>query len=70
METKRQEYLSVVFRNIGFALFTPLGSLLFQWLVFKKNFLTGHFYHSAIVLFLGWIFIMLGYIILREKVKK
>ena len=68
MESKRQEYLSIVFRNLGFALFAlfaPFGSLLFQWIVFKKDVFDGHFYFSTIIFLLGALFIVLGYIIFK-----
>lgn len=70
MNNKRWDYLSGVFRNIGFAFFAPLGSLLFQWLVFRKNIFEGQFYFSSIVFIFGIIFILIGCIILKEEEKK
>lgn len=64
---KRQDYLSVVFRNLGFAFFAPFGTVLFQWIVFKKDIFEGHFYTSTLVLILGAICILIGYIILKER---
>ncbi len=65
--SRRQDYLAVIFRNIGFAFFAPLGSIIFQWLVFKKDILAGHFWFSIIVLVIGCVFLALGYIMLKEK---
>ena len=67
ISNKRQDYLSVVFRNIGFGLFAPFGTILFQWIVFKKDIFNAHFNFSILTLFLGCIFILIGFIILRER---
>ena len=69
ISNKRQDYLSIVFRNLSFAFFAPFGTVLFQWIVFKKDIFSGHFYFSIVVLSLGTLFLILGYIILRERNK-
>ena len=69
MTNGRQDYLSVVFRNLGFAFFAPIGSIIFQWLVFKKDIFIGYFYFSAFAFLLGCAFIAIGCIILAETKK-
>ena len=67
MNSRRQDYLSIACRNLCFAFFAPLGSIIFQWLVFKKDVSTGHLGFSILVLLIGSMFLALGYIMLREK---
>ena len=67
VHNRRQDYMSAVFRNIGFAFFTPVGSILFQWLVFRKEISEGHVYFSTVALLLGVLCILFGYIILRGE---
>ena len=67
MVTEKQKYLSGVYRNIGFALLAPLGSILFQWFAFEKSPYFGHFVPAVIVSVLGILLIATGYKILREN---
>ena len=67
MATEKQKYLSVSLRTSGFALLTPLAFLVFQWIVFKKDFFTGNFNSAVITSLLGIIFITGGYLVLKEK---
>ena len=69
MITEGRKYFSGVLRNIGFALLAPCGSLMFQWLVFKKPLTSGHFYLTVIAFILGWIIVLLGYIPIKESRK-
>lgn len=66
MISRKQDYLSSVSKNIGLAFFTPSGSLLFQWVVFKKSILSGYFYYSIGSLVIGILFLALGYIIIKD----
>ena len=66
MITKKQEYLSGSFKNIGFAFLTPIGSILFQWVVFQtKHF--DNFVHAIVSLAVGLFFMWIGYNFLEEK---
>jgi len=67
MVSERQKYLSAFLKNIGYALFTPMASIIFQWLAFNRSLFTGHLYSSSTLFLTGWIFIIYGYIILKEK---
>lgn len=69
MVTERQKYTSGVWRNIGFALLTPLASIAFQWLVFQKSTSFEHLGFTVIPFTAGWLFIAYGYILLGEKDK-
>lgn len=64
---KRQDYLSINFRNVGFAFFAPFGTILFQWIVFEKDIFSGHFYFAALSLILGFLSLAFGYIILKAQ---
>lgn len=66
MISRKQDYLSSISKNIGLAFFTPFGSLLFQWVVFKKDILSGYFYYSIGSLAIGILFLALGYIIIKD----
>lgn len=65
--TEQKKYLSNVFRNIGFALVAPCGSILFQWIVSKNGAYFAHFLFSALSFFLGIVFMVIGYNFLEEK---
>ena len=67
MVTEKQKYLSVSLRTSGFALFAPLGSLVFQWVVFKKDLFLGNLNAAMIIFLLGFIMMIVGYWILQEK---
>ena len=69
MVTEKQKYISGVWRNIGFALLTPLASIIFQWLVFQKYTSFQHLALTVIPFTSGWLFIAYGYILLGEKDK-
>ncbi|MBI3590104.1 MAG: hypothetical protein HY094_01840 [Candidatus Melainabacteria bacterium] len=66
MISRKQDYLSSISKNLGLALFTPFGSLLFQWIVFKKDISADSLYYSIGSLFVGILFLVLGYIIIRD----
>ena len=38
MITEGQRYISGIYKNLGFALLTPIGSIVFQALLFNKYF--------------------------------
>ena len=67
MATEKQKYISVSLRTGGFALFAPLGSIVFQWVVFKKDLFLGNFNAAVIIFLLGLIVMAIGYLILKEK---
>ena len=68
MITEGQKYFSGIFRNIGFALLAPFGSIVFQAVVFKRDlFNSGYFWVAAIIVIISWLFFYLGYIFIREK---
>ncbi len=67
MITEQQKYTSSLLKNIGFALLTPCGSIVFQWMVFKKSLFLGHSWYAMIAFTLAWIFIGWGYLELEEN---
>ena len=67
MITEEQKYDSSVFRNIGFAFLTPIGSIAFQAIVLKKPFLESNYIIGIIVLVIGSILIFLGRVAIKEK---
>lgn len=69
MISEQQKYFSGVLRNLGFAMLTPFGSIIFQWVVFEKGAYFEHFAHSVLIFLIGWVFIIGGYIWVREKNK-
>jgi len=44
MISEQQKYLSGTFKTFGFAFFAPIGSVLFQLLLFKKSIFEGRRY--------------------------
>ncbi len=69
MITEQQKYTAGILRNIGFALLAPLGSVVFQWVVFKKSLFSGNFLHAVILFVTSWVFILGGYTTLQENRK-
>ncbi len=67
MITEQQKYLSGIFKGIGFAMLTPFGSVIFQWIVSKNGAYFEHFIDSMIVLFIGIVLMGIGYKYLEEK---
>lgn len=67
MATERQKYTSTSLRNSGFAMMAPLASIIFQWVVFKKDLFLGHFSSAVILFLLGFLLIIAGYIALRGE---
>lgn len=70
MVTERQKYISEVFRAFGFALLTPLGSILFQWIVLEQGAFFDHFFYAVVVFFIGILFIFSGYFGVMSKEKR
>jgi len=66
MISEKQKYISTSLRTAGFALFAPIASLVFQWTVFKKDLFLGNFTQAVIEFLLGFIFLIGGYLILKE----
>ena len=67
MVSEQQKYISSGFKNVGFALSAPAGSILFQWFVFEKPTYFAHFLPAVLVFLLGFLFLCVGYKILRER---
>ena len=67
MVSEQQKYISSSFKNVGFALLAPFGSILFQWIVTPKIVYFEHFWHSVVSLVLGIILICIGYRFIEEK---
>ena len=67
ISNKRQDYLSIVFRNVGFGFFAPFGTIFFQWVVFKKDVFGSHFYFAGLTLLLGFLSLLFGYLILKDS---
>lgn len=67
MISEQQKYISNGFRNIGFALLAPFGSILFQWIVLKDGAYFEHFGFSVLSLLFGLLVLYVGYKYLEEK---
>lgn len=67
MITEQQKYFSGILRTIGFALLAPACTIIFQWLVLQKGAYWEHFIHSMLIFLLGMVFLVYGFITLREK---
>ena len=67
MLTEQQKYDSGVLRNFGFAFFTPVGSILFQGIVFNKNIYAGNLIVGIIIGIVGLFLLYLGRGAIREK---
>ena len=68
MITEEQKYFSGIFKNLGFAALAPIGSIIFQTVVFRKDlFNVGYFYFAVIISIASWLFFYLGYIYIKEK---
>ena len=66
MVTKKQEYISSSFKNLGFAFLAPFGSILFQWIVLQ-NASFDRLIHAIVSAVVGFILIGIGYNFLEEK---
>lgn len=67
MVSEKQKYISTSLRISGFALLTPLGSIMFQWTVFKTALFLGNFTFAVLEFVLGFLVILGGYLILKEQ---
>ena len=70
MPTEEQKYDSITLRNLGFAFLAPVGSILFQGIVFKKHILDSSLTISIIVCVIGLILLYIGRCVLKEKDKQ
>ena len=66
MINERQKYISGILRNLGFTLLAPAGSIVFQQMVFQKALFT-YFKEAVLVFLLGWVFMIAGFVALKEK---
>ena len=67
MITEQQKYISSGFKNVGFALLTPFGSIIFQWIASQKGAYFEHFLYSVIALFIGMLLVYIGYKFIEER---
>jgi hypothetical protein len=67
MVNEQQKYLSTLLRILGLALLTPIGSLLFQWLILRKSIFDSHCIITTLVAILGALSLYFGYTTIREK---
>ena len=67
MITEQQKYDSGILRNLGFAFLAPIGSILFQGIVFKKDIFEGNLTVGIIVCVIGCILLYWGRIMIKEK---
>lgn len=66
MATERQKYVSGALKTAGFGFIAPIGSTIFQWLVFEKSTYFGHALPSLLTSGLGIIIMYIGYKILPK----
>ena len=69
MVSEEQKYDSNALKNLAFALLAPLGSIIFQGIVFKKDIFDSNLIVSIIICVLGLILLYIGRCILKEKNK-
>lgn len=67
MATKEQEYISGIYKNIGFAFLSPIGAIVFQYLIFEKPFSLRRFLICLCISLFSWGLFYLGYNEIREK---
>ena len=70
MVSEGQKYDSSTLKNLAFAFQAPLGSILFQGIVFKKDIFDSNLTMSIIVCVIGLILLYVGRCLLTEKNKK
>ena len=70
MITEEQKYDSGTLKNLGFTFLAPLGSIIFQRIVFNKSILSTNLIMCIIVCVIGGILLYLGRFVLREKDKQ
>ena len=67
MITEVQKYYSSVLKNIGFAFLAPLGSIVFQLVVFSKGLLVKNVIMGIIFTGIGLLLIYLGSLPITER---
>ena len=67
MVTEGQKYISAIYRSLGLAFLTPLGSIGFKYLVLEEDLFNGRVLSSLLSSAFGWLIIYLGYNILKEN---
>ena len=67
MVSEEQKYDSSVFKNIGFAFLAPIGSIVFQAVVFKKSFWDSYIIWGIMLSVIGFILIYLGRMSVKGK---
>ena len=67
MITEGQKYISGIYKNLGFALLTPIGSIIFQALLFNKPFLALNIIICALISVVSWLLFYVGYNYIKER---
>ena len=67
MVNEQQKYLSTLLKTLGLAFLAPSGSLLFQWLIFRKNIFDSHLIFTLITGLIGVFILYVGYTTIEEK---
>ena len=60
-------YVSNVLKTFGFAFFTPIGSVFFQPLLFKKSIFEGYFSLTLFAMLIGIAFLYIGYNVIKVR---
>lgn len=68
MITEDKKYLSSVLKTFGFAFFAPVGSVLFQLLLFRKSVFEGYFIFTMVSALIGFVLLYFGYNVVKEKI--
>ena len=67
MISEQQKYISGIYRNIGFAVLAPFGSMVFQYLLFDKTFTLKKILICGAISASSWLLFFLGYNQIMEK---
>ena len=66
MITEEQKYVSGILKNLGFAFLSPIGAIVFQYLIFEKGFSGFRFLLCVLISSLSWMFFYMGYNKIKE----
>lgn len=69
MITEDKKYVSGILRNVGFAFLTPMGGMVFQYLLFETKFTIINVLLCVILALMGWVFFHMGYNNLKGQSK-
>ena len=68
MITEDKRYFSSALKTFGFAFCTPIGSILFQLLLFRKSVFESYFIFTIVSALIGFLLLFFGYNIVKEKI--